>query len=141
MDRIENQSDYYILFNFHDGYYSLTVVPNYIVIATDTKEGLNKACEVQSILYKLIKVEFNLQSNDFIVELKNNEYFDKVIIHEYLAYDPEKGEDATLTKEQFVALLKEDYKEYLEKNGRLTFESNAYGVVPRTEVHAVNEVS
>lgn len=139
MDRIENQKNYYISFNFHDGDYSLTVVPNYIVIATDTKEGLNKASEVENILYKFIKVEFNLQSNDFIVELKNNEYFDKVVIHKYLVYDPQKGEDATLAKEQFVALLKEDYKEYLEKNRRLTFESNAYGVVPKTEYPMVFE--
>lgn len=139
IERSENLSDYYLSFNFHDGWYSLTIVANYIVNAIDLREGLNKASRFESIIGKCIKVEFNLQKNDFLVEIKNNEYFDIAMIHEYLIYDHEKKEDAILTKKQFVALLKEDYKEYLEKYRRLTFEANAYGVVEKNEVQAVTK--
>lgn len=132
MNEIEKQNGYYICFNLHDGDYSLTVVPNYILAAPDHREALKQASELEHVFNKFVKVEFNVQRDDLIVEVIPNEYFDKVTIHEYLTY--EGGGDAVVTKQQFLVLLKDNYKEYLAKKKRLTFESNAYGVVPVHEV-------
>lgn len=135
-EQIDNQNYYYIYFNLHDGDYSFSAVPNFILAAPDHKTALNQASELMGALEyvfdKFVKVEFNVQRDDLIVEVIANEYFDKVTIHEYMIYDG--GEDAVVTKGQFLDQLKDEYKEYLDKKKRLTFESNAYGVVLVHEV-------
>lgn len=46
--------------------------------------------------------------------------------------DPEakNRKDIYVTKEQFIELLKHNYQNYLKMKNRLTYEANAYGVIP-----------
>lgn len=127
-------NDYCLDFIFHDGWYSLTVISDYKINAPTMEEALSKAAEMEARICQFIKVEFNCQTDDFAIEVQNNKYFKNAFIHEYTLYDSKNRKDIYVTKKQFIELLKHDYQNYLKKKNRLSFEANAYGVIPFKQI-------
>ncbi|KQY90961.1 hypothetical protein ASD24_24505 [Paenibacillus sp. Root52] len=128
----DTKESYYLYFVFHDGNYLFSVVLNYILLGSNTKDALTQAGELEVDLSIPIHVEYTVEHNDIMLQVTPNDYFDKAVIYEFMIYDG--NEDSPVTKKQFIKLFNEDYKGYLDKKKSLTFESLAYGVVPVNEV-------
>lgn len=130
MRKSEELYEYYLAFKFNYGSFNLDVSINYSIIVPSLSEGRKKAKEMGEELGKLFTIKFDVQADDFIIRVKENDYFDQVFIDEYSICDlaAEELEDGECPKQEFVERLKTVYKEYLKNYGRLTFKSNTYGV-------------
>jgi hypothetical protein len=133
---------YSIDYIFCDGDYEVWINTNYVINAESTNSALVAAKDIEGIICSNIKSYFDNDKKDIFVKVKDNCYFDKAFITDYLFYDRTKDTNSknslsdeeiknmytNYSKEGFIKVLQERYKNYFKEHSILTFESIAYGV-------------
>ncbi|MBG9730794.1 hypothetical protein ABD87_14965 [Lysinibacillus sphaericus] len=140
-------TNYTTTFFMNDENFSFDIYTNHIFKAIDDEDALRIASTLESNFDKYIKVSFNKDEKDIIVEIIENGYFNKVYLGNFEYYDETKGEFQKLVKngyevypvanpdccvevgkDEFIDLLLNHYSEYLIDRPFLTFEAISYNV-------------
>jgi hypothetical protein len=125
---------YTIVFDYQEGNFEISIETNYTFNSDSHKKAMEFAEKLQNLICFLFKPYYDKTKEDFVIDIPENEYYDDVFISNFKFYDEAKGDyihldlgngqtlypDANpdcyveLRKDQFINLLKEHYKEYLQ---------------------------
>lgn len=108
---------------------TVDISTNHSFVAKDEEEKNNIAASLESKIDKFLRPYYDKKSERIVVEITENELFDKAWISKFCLED-EKNDDVEMTEEEFVSYIQREYKTYLETYDILTFECVSYGVNP-----------
>ncbi|HFK1765672.1 TPA: hypothetical protein ACGXQA_004243 [Bacillus mobilis] len=136
---------YTVDFEFCNGNLSFVVNTNHIFMVENNDKKKEWETFYEGEISRCLSLYYHKETEEILIDIIKNDYFDEAWITEFQYYDERKGGylnfgglhpvqnpkcETKVSKEQFIKILKEEYKEYLELHDILTFESIAYGVNP-----------
>lgn len=116
---------YTINFTFSFDYFSITVIPNYIFDVASGEDSEKIAWEIagdlEGKMSDCIKVYYAVDTNEMVIEIKENDYFNQVTISKYTFYDEVKFPLISITFEDGMCLYP-----VLDENGYIDMSKESF---------------